>query len=598
MLELAKETLTKEKKSYRKEEKVTLSFSNVVKRDGSYQDYDAGRIAYAIKRAFNAGNFPISKQKIYTLVLEVEKNLKGKKLLDIEKIQDSIEEVLMRNDHFQIAKRFIIYRQKRAEERHSTILQNQESIQSFSVKERNNTLNSFDTDKILKTLRRVSKDIDTEALPLEFITTELEKNIFDGISTDELEDALILSTIAFIERDPGYDRIAKRLLLQKIYRETKLPHMTQKDMSHNESLQKTFLEAIPKGVEQGYYNKQLLEFDLPELAAFLQIKRDEEFKYLGLCTLYDRYLLSHQGKRVETPQMFWMRVAMGLSITEKDKNKHAKEFYQLISQMYYVPSTPTLFHAGLIRPQLSSCYISTISDNLSHIFKCIGDNAQIAKWSGGLGNDWTPIRATNAHIKSTNVESQGIVPFLKIANDTTLAINRSGKRRGATCSYLEAWHLDIEDYIDLRRNTGDDRRRTHDMNTAIWIPDLFMKRVQAGEDWTLFSPNNVPDLHDSYGKDFETRYVNYEKELQQGPGPYKKIEAMKLWRKILTRLFETGHPWITFKDPCNIRSPQDHAGVIHSSNLCTEITLNTTPEETAVCNLGSVNLKNTVMLTG
>ena len=339
------------------------------------------------------------------------------------------------------------------------------------------------------------------------------------------------------------------------------------------------------------FSKDLLDYDLEALSKELVLERDTLIEYLGIRTLYERYFVKDDKTPLETPQAFWMRVAMGLSIKETNKMDITKKFYMLISQLRYVPSTPTLFHSGLSHPQLSSCYISTVSDDLSHIFKSIGDNAQMAKWSGGIGNDWTSVRATNAFIKSTKVESQGVIPFLKIANDTTLAINRSGKRRGATCAYLETWHLDIEDFLDLRRNTGDDRRRTHDMNTANWVPDLFMKRVQEQATWTLFSPNEVPDLHETYGQDFEQRYLAYEQQAKEGIiKNFKEVQAKKLWRKMLTRLFETGHPWITFKDPCNIRSPQDHAGVIHNSNLCTEITLNNSEEETAVCNLGSINL--------
>ena len=362
---------------------------------------------------------------------------------------------------------------------------------------------------------------------------------------------------------------------------------------------KTFISGIALGVENKYLDEKLLDFDLEKLSLAIDIERDSLFEFLGIQTLYERYLQKHEEKRFELPQAFWMRVAMGLAFNENNKEARAIEFYNVLSKMQFVSSTPTLFHSGTLHPQLSSCYLTTVSDDLSHIFKCIGDNAQLSKWSGGLGNDWSNIRGTGSHIKSTNVESQGVVPFLKIANDVTVAINRSGKRRGATCAYLETWHLDIEDFLDLRRNTGDDRRRTHDMNTSNWIPDLFMKRVETDDDWTLFSPEEVGDLHDSFGKKFEDLYTNYERMIDTGEiKKFKKIPAKELWRKMLTRLFETGHPWITFKDPCNVRSPQDHVGVVHSSNLCTEITLNTSAEETAVCNLGSVNLSKHVTEDG
>ncbi len=566
-------------------------FTHVIKRTGDPQPYNNQHISTAIYKAFVANNVQISHKDVEGLTHEVEQTLATfhKDTVHIEKIQDTIEEILMKHHFFQVAKRFIIYRQKHAEERLNQSLKNQKKIHTLSVKKRDGTNVSFDSNKIINTLKRVSKDIDIDTVSLSVITHELERNIFDGIHTTELEEALILSCVAFIERNPSYDTIAKRLLLQKVYKKV-IPTIAQKQRT--EAIQTSFITQIKKGVEYGYFTKQLLEFDLEIIATAIDPKRDEEFKYLGLQTLCDRYFVSHKKTYIETPQAFWMRVAMGLALHEEQKEEQAIKFYNLISQLYYIPSTPTLFHSGMAHPQLSSCYISTVSDNLQNIFKCIGDNAQMAKWSGGIGNDWTPIRATNALIKSTNVESQGVIPFLKIANDTTLAINRSGKRRGATCAYLETWHLDIEDFLDLRRNTGDERRRTHDMNTAVWIPDLFMKRVLEEKEWTLFSPNDVPDLHDSYGKDFEYKYTHYEEKTHTGELPHcKKIPALTLWRKILSRLFETGHPWITFKDPCNIRSPQDHVGVVHSSNLCTEITLNNSEEETAVCNLGSINLK-------
>jgi len=431
---------------------------------------------------------------------------------------------------------------------------------------------------------QISIDIDT-------IYQEFIKNIYDEISTTDLEKVLLLSTTAFIERDPQLSYVAARLLLQRIYKRV-IVKSVHRDNFELEARQ-AFVRGIQYGVENKIYDARLLSFDLDFLASKLDFSQDAIFKYIGVQTLYERYLIKCEQQLIETPQTFWMRVAMGLAILEKDREEKALSFYKLMSSLSFIPSTPTLFHAGLSHPQLSSCYLSIVNDDLTHIFKVIGDNAQLSKWSGGIGNDWTRVRATNALIASTKVQSQGVVPFLKIANDTTVAINRSGKRRGATCAYLETWHLDIEDFLDLRRNTGDDRRRTHDMNTANWIPDLFMQRVQNGETWTLFSPDEVPDLHDLYGHQFKVRYEKYEREADAGRiNLYKKIDAVTLWRKMLTRLFETGHPWITFKDPCNIRSPQKHVGVIHNSNLCTEITLNNSTDETAVCNLGSLNLLN------
>lgn len=426
-------------------------------------------------------------------------------------------------------------------------------------------------------------------IDVSLVVEETIRNMFDGITTREIADALIMGAVAFIERDAAYGYVTARLLFKKLYKEVTGKSVIHTDVDHVYS--QSFIQGIKKGVEHGIFDERVLTFDLENLALALVPERDHLFDFMGLRTLYERYFIKHEAYRFELPQAFWMRVAMGLAIEEKDKNNRAIEFYNLMSLMRYVPSTPTLLHSALTRPQLSSCFLGTVEDDLKHIFKCVGDIAQLSKWSGGVSYDWTNIRATGAMIKSIKTESQGVIPYLKIANDTTAAINRSGKRRSAAVVYLEVWHFDIEDFLDLRRNTGDERRRTHDINTANWIPDLFIKRVLADEDWTLFSPEEVPDLHHVYGKKFEERYAYYEEKMRRGEIElYKVIPAKQLWRKMLSRLFETGHPWITFKDPSNIRSPQDHAGVIHCSNLCTEITLNTSADETAVCNLGSVNL--------
>lgn len=421
------------------------------------------------------------------------------------------------------------------------------------------------------------------------IIEEALKNIFDGISTHEISSALIMASSVFIEMDPAYGSVAAQLMLARLFKDITGQTITHASMAP--LYRYAFKESIMKGISTGMLHESLGTFDLDYLANHLVLERDNLFDYMGLKTLNERYFLKQDNKRFELPQLFWMRIAIGLARNEKNKNERAVEFYNTISTFNYVPSTPTLMHAGLVHSQLSSCYLNTISDDLGHIFKCIGDNAQLSKWSGGIGTDWTNIRSTGSFIQSIKTESQGVIPFLKIANDTTAAINRSGSRRSAACVYLETWHLDVEDFIDLRRNTGDERRRTHDINTANWVPDLFMKRVIADADWTLFSPDETPELHHIYGKAFEDKYHEYEEKARTGQlKKYKTVSATKLWRKMLSRLFETGHPWLTFKDPCNIRSPQDHAGVIHSSNLCTEITLNTSADETAVCNLGSVNL--------
>ena len=461
----------------------------------------------------------------------------------------------------------------------------------FGVIKRDKGHTTFDLQKIRNSLMRACAGLDEVAI--DEILIEVQKNVYDGIESKEIEQALILGAVPFIEKDPQYDKVSTRLLLQKIYKEV-LGHSTT-DEKKTEALRTSFITRLTQGVDAKKIDPQLLSYDLVKLTESLKFERDELFGYLGLQTLYERYLLRNDGLRLESPQAFWMRVAMGLSIREENREEKTLEFYNQLSTLRFVSSTPTLFHSGLTRPQLSSCYLTTIEDDLINIFKSLGDNAQLSKWAGGVANDWTNIRATGSIVKTIDVSSQGVIPFLKIANDVTAAINRSGSRRGATVAYLETWHYDIEDFLDLRRNTGDDRRRTHDMNTANWVPDLFMKRVMNDEGWTLFSPNEVPELHHLYGKKFENKYVEYEEKARSGQIEfYKVIQAKDLWKKMLSRLFETGHPWITFKDPCNVRSPQDHVGVVHSSNLCTEITLNTTSEETAVCNLGSINLEKHV----
>jgi ribonucleoside-diphosphate reductase alpha chain len=460
--------------------------------------------------------------------------------------------------------------------------------QLLSVKKKNGSQDVFSLEKLSATLDRAIKG-EKININKEEVLKAAVKNIFEGISTADIETNLILITTALIEKEPLFNKVATRLLLQKLAKEVVGNSLT--DAIRHPAYIKTFIENIQLGIKAQVLDPRLAQFDLEKLAQALVFERDDLFGFIGLQTLYERYFLKINKKRIELPQFFWMRIAMGLALEEVECDAKAIEFYHAMSQMNYSPGTPTLFNSATTHPQLSSCYLTTIPDDLPGIFKCLGDNAQLSKWSGGLGNDWTSIRGTGALIKTVGVTSQGVVPFLKIANDVTCAISRSGSRRGATCAYLETWHYDIEDYIDLRRNTGDERRRTHDMNTAHWIPDLFMKRMINNENWTLFSPDETPDLHDLYGKAFEEAYVAYEKKAAAGKIElFKTVPAVQLWRKMLTRLFETGHPWLVFKDPCNLRSPQDHVGVVHSSNLCTEITLNTSKNETAVCNLGSINL--------
>ncbi len=458
------------------------------------------------------------------------------------------------------------------------------------VTDQDGQTSNFEPERLQKTLVHAANLLNVQ-IDYALVMQEVVKNIYDGVTNIELLEALILSIIAFAEKDTAYSRVAARLLQYKLFRQ--VTNLSAQDAEYNAYYRKSFIDGISYGVSHNLFDQRMLEFDLEYLSQQLDLEADKKFSYMGMRTLYERYFIRHKDKRVELPQTFWMRVAMGISYNEPNKNEAAVTFYNLMSRLRYVPSTPTLLHAGLTRPQLSSCFLSTVEDDLRHIFKVFGDNAQLSKWSGGVSNDWTNIRATGAMVKSIKTESQGVIPFIKIVNDTTAAINRSGKRRGATSVYLETWHLEIEDFLDLRRNTGDERRRAHDINTANWIPDLFMKRVDAGKDWTLFSPEETPDLHHLYGKAFEQRYAFYEEKVEKGELElFKKIPAKQLWRKMLSRLFETGHPWITFKDACNVRSPQDHAGVVHCSNLCTEITLNTSSDETAVCNLGSVNLAN------
>jgi ribonucleoside-diphosphate reductase alpha chain len=523
--------------------------------------------------------------------------------LHVELIQDEIERQMMAEGYYEVAKDFILYRAQRAalRAREESVTETPATQADESTFDSTSTGASFkvttpDGGTATITEADLRKRISHACVGLEELVSSEEilqesiRNFYEGIKSEEIDQANILAARSKIEKDPAYSFVASRLLLDVVYRESMgVPaHAKNLEKSHQEY----FKAALKRGVSVERMAPELLEFDLDKLAKAIKLERDLQFAYLGLQTLYDRYLIHHEDVRIETPQIFWMRVAMGLSINEGAyKNERAIEFYNVLSTFLFTSSTPTLFNAGTLHPQLSSCYLTTVMDDLQHIFKCVSDDAQLSKWAGGLGNDWTNVRATGARIKGTNGRSQGVIPFLKVANDTAVAVNQGGKRKGAMCAYLETWHLDVEDFLELRKNTGDERRRTHDMNTANWIPDLFMKRVSENGTWTLFSPNDTPDLHDLVGKKFEKRYTEYEAMADKGEIKlFKRVLAMDIWRKMLSMLFETGHPWITFKDPSNVRSPQDHVGVVHSSNLCTEILLNTSAEETAVCNLGSVNL--------
>lgn len=461
-------------------------------------------------------------------------------------------------------------------------------MQTIMVSKKDGITELFNSDRLQATVEWAASGYE-KVIDCAAIIADAQKNLFDGISPAQIDELLILACTMLIEVDPLYGFVAARLLIKKLFKEVTTHSIMRSD--RDTLYRQSFVDSIVFGSQHGIFDRRMLDFDLPFLASKLSPERDYLFDYMGLKTLYERYFVKNDSVRLELPQAFWMRVAMGLSYNEPNKNEMAVLFYDTISSFLYIPGTPTLLHAGLVRPQLSSCYLTTIEDDLIHIFKCYGDNAQLSKWSGGVANDWSNIRACGSFIRTIKLPSQGVIPFLKIANDVTAAINRSGKRRSATCVYLETWHFEIEDFIDLKKNTGDERRRTHDINTAHWIPDLFMERVIHDQQWTLFCPSETPDLHHLYGHAFKVRYEEYEERARKGGlNLFKVIPAKQLWRKMLSRLFETGHPWITFKDPSNIRSPQDHVGVVHSSNLCTEILLNTSADETAVCNLGSINL--------
>lgn len=575
------------------------------KRDGRTVTFEGGLIERAISNAFRAelnlaDGQPLDSsvaEEVRAITQQVVEQSGGDAGSDVgigvEQVQDLVEMQLMKRGHYRTARRYIVYRSEHARIRSLQQIEELEEA-SESAEKRLHVLREdglrvpFDLNRIRRHLDFACKglpDVDADDL-----MKEVGKSVFDGISITEIDRAMILAARSRIERDPSYDTVAARLLRMVINREA-IGSSPTNSSELNKLYRNQFEHYIIDGINADRLTPELRNLNLTKLADALQPERDDLFKYPGLQAVYDRYLLHIGGRRIETPQYFWMRVAMGLSLQEQDPEDRAIEFYNLLSSMRFSSATPTLFNSATNHPQLSSCYLSTVSDDLGHIFKCVSDNAMLSKWAGGLGNDWTNIRATNAHISGTNGRSQGVIPFLKVVNDAAVAVNQGGKRKGAVCSYLESWHLDIEEFLDLRKNTGDDRRRTHDMHTANWIPDLFMKRVEEQGEWTLFSPDDVPDLHDLFGRAFEERYKYYEQQAEDGEiQMFKKVAATDLWRKMLTRLFETGHPWITWKDPSNVRSPQSHQGVVHSSNLCTEILLNTSATETAVCNLGSINL--------
>ena len=577
----------------------------VIKRNGTVVAFEDSKISVAITKAFLAveGGTAAASSRIHETVAKLteqvmttfKRRMPSGGTMHIEDIQDQVELALMRAGEHKIARDYVIYREERAKERAAKAALSPESeaaASTINVVQADGTRAPLDIDRIQTIVAEACAgltDVSENA-----IIDEALRNLYDGVTAAEVSTALVITARTLIEQEPNFSYAAARLLLDDLRAEALAflgvaEAATQQEMTQHYPAALTAF--IQRGVELELLSPELLEFDLDRLGQALLPERDLQFSYLGLQTLYDRYFIHADDVRIELPQVFFMRVAMGLSIREDDRNARAIEFYQLLSSFDYMSSTPTLFNAGTLRSQLSSCYLTTVPDDLFGIYGAIQDNAMLSKFAGGLGNDWTPVRAMGSYIKGTNGKSQGLVPFLKVVNDTAVAVNQGGKRKGAVCAYLETWHMDIEEFLDLRKNTGDDRRRTHDMNTANWIPDLFMKRVFEDGDWTLFSPNDTPDLHDLYGTAFETRYAEYEEMARNGQLKlHKTLRAQNLWRKMLGMIFETGHPWMTFKDPCNLRSPQQHTGVVHSSNLCTEITLNTSADEIAVCNLGSVNL--------
>ena len=567
----------------------------LIRRNGAVVGFEPAKITVAVTKAFLAvnGSQAAASARIRELVASLTEAVVGALMrrqpqggtFHIEDVQDQVELALMRSGEHDVARAYVLYREERAKLRAQEKAARTNHARVHVVE--NGQRRPLDRDALQRLVVAACEGL-ADALSEPILEATL-RDLYDGVPMDEVRKSAVLAARALIEKDPAYSYVTARLLLNIIRLEVLGEEASQGEMETRYAAY--FPQCIERGIAAELLEPELARFDLDKLGKALKARRDLQFGYLGLQTLYDRYFLHVHGRRIELPQVFFMRVAMGLALREKDREQRAIEFYDVLSTFDFMSSTPTLFNAGTQRSQLSSCYLTTVSDDLDGIYEAIKENALLAKYAGGLGNDWTPVRALGSHIKGTNGKSQGVVPFLKVVNDTAVAVNQGGKRKGAVCSYLETWHLDIEEFLELRKNTGDDRRRTHDMNTANWIPDLFMKRVMQNADWTLFSPSDVRELHDKFGKAFEESYLRYEDQAARGELKlYKKVPAVQLWRKMLSMLFETGHPWITLKDPCNLRSPQQHVGVVHSSNLCTEITLNTSRDEIAVCNLGSLNL--------
>jgi len=575
----------------------------IIRRNGAVVPFEPSKIAVAMMKAFlavhgtqgaaSASVRETVEELTHAVVRALMRSRPGGGTFHIEDVQDQVELGLMRGSHHEVARAYVLYRERRSQERQKApASQPAQSGPTLHVLDQGQRV-PLDQARLRQGIETACQGLSAD-VSAEPIVQETLRNVYDGIPVEEVQKAAIMSARTLIERDPDYTYVTARLLLQSVAKEVLEREVSQEELAA--AYPDYFGRFIAQGVQAELLDEAMLHFDLKRLGEALRPERDLQFDYLGLQTLYDRYFLHIQKKRIELPQAFFMRVAMGLSLNEVDREARAIEFYEVLSSFDFMSSTPTLFNSGTRRSQLSSCYLTTVPDHLDGIYESIKENALLSKFAGGLGNDWTRVRALGSHIKGTNGESQGVVPFLKVVNDTAVAVNQGGKRKGAVCAYLETWHLDVEEFLELRKNTGDDRRRTHDMNTANWIPDLFMRRVMEKGDWTLFSPADTPDLHDLFGEAFERAYVAYEEKAARGEIKlHRTIRAEDLWRKMLTMLFETGHPWITFKDACNVRSPQQHVGVVHSSNLCTEITLNTSDGETAVCNLGSVNLSRHLM---
>ena len=594
-----------EKKEVKPEEKkpaIAPGQMRVIKRNGSVVSYDAEKIAIAITKAFLAveGGAAAASTRIHNEVNQLansvtatfSRRMPSGGTLHIEEIQDQVELELMRSGEQKVARAYVLYREERKQLRNKEEPQETKDKEGVKIVLENGEEDNLDMNRLEEMVKEACEGL--EDTNPQLILEEANKNLYDGVSEEDARTSLVMTSRTLVEQEPNYTYVTARILLDNIRTES-LTYLGMQKQATQKEMESLYPEALrnflAKGVENEILNPELLEMDVEKLGQAIISSRDNDFTYLGLQTLYDRYFIHHDEVRYELPQVFFMRVSMGLALREDQREERAIEFYNLLSSFDYMSSTPTLFNSGTKHSQLSSCYLTTVPDDLHGIYGAIQDNAMLSKWAGGLGNDWTPVRGLGSQIKGTNGKSQGVVPFLKVVNDTAVAVNQGGKRKGAVCSYLETWHVDIEEFVELRKNTGDDRRRTHDMNTANWVPDLFLKRVSEDKQWTLFTPSDTPDLHDLYGLDFEKRYEEYEAKIETGEIEfYKKVEAKELWKKMLSMVFETGHPWITFKDVCNLRSPQQHIGVVHSSNLCTEITLNTSQDEIAVCNLGSVNL--------